>query len=94
VVSEPAIKDVVENAIQKAIDEALSKVTETTDSITISVAAGTYNGDIVIGTSKSVDKVTTTTYKDSDGNVLGTTEAVTALNPCIIYPALIQVSSN
>jgi len=71
----------VDNAIQKAIDEALSKTIDgTTDSITITVAAGTYNGDIVIGTSKDVDTVTTTTYKDVDGKVMGTTETAGTRN--------------
>jgi hypothetical protein len=38
----------VENAIQKAIDKALTEIDENTDSITIDVSSGTYDGDIAI----------------------------------------------
>ena len=37
-----------ENAIQKAIDNALQYVTADTKSITVTVAAGTYNGDVKV----------------------------------------------
>ena len=37
-----------ENAIQKAVDKALTQITADTSSVTIDVSAGTYNGDISI----------------------------------------------
>lgn len=40
-----------DNAIQKAVSEALSKIQENTASVTIRVASGEYNGDISIGNS-------------------------------------------
>ena len=48
-------KEVVpsENAIQKAIDKAMESLTNSSKSITISVAAGEYNGNITIDSSKA-----------------------------------------
>ena len=51
-------------------------MTAETESITIKVAAGTYYGDIVIGTARSLDTVTTTTYQDAEGKALGTVTTV------------------
>ena len=44
-----------ENAIQKAVDKALEKITDDTRSITITVAAGTYNGDVAVTTTRALN---------------------------------------
>ena len=77
VISDPVVKEVVDIAIQKAVDEALKSFDGSQSSIVITVAAGTYNGDISIGAVRTTDTEKTTTYQDAEGNELGkTTETI------------------